>query len=134
MSSQSSIIIMIILFSLPLASLNASNALSKISELRLYADDKDVLAMADGMMNEVVVTAEYPNATLPTNRTFNFKKVSDVLTLIANLMIIVFFVSFVIVTLLSKWKEKKNRKSKKGPFSLPPFSTHNKEIGKDYAC
>ncbi|MBS4015653.1 MAG: hypothetical protein KGZ86_04380 [Candidatus Latescibacteria bacterium] len=134
MFSNSAIILMLIMLSAQPAPVYASNQLSKISELRLYSDNGYELEKAEGMMSEIVVTAEYPITVRSTNRTFNFTKVTVYLTFVANLLVIVFFISIGIATLLSTWKQRKNRKQGKGPFSLPPFSNRNIDIGKDYAC
>lgn len=110
-----------------------SNLISKISELRLYStSDAQELAQAEGMMNEIIITAEHPNNT--RLNTDNHKQtLTDYLTLIANILIIIFFIVAGINGILSKWKKRNNIKKKKGPFSLPPFSNQNIKIGKDYA-
>lgn len=87
----------------------------------------------EGMMNEIVITAERPSVT-ELNNIKNKQKFTDYLTLIANVLIIVVIIGFIVDKLLSKWKRRKNIKREKGPFSLPPFSNKDIKIGKDYTC
>ncbi|MCX7784611.1 MAG: hypothetical protein N2201_00025 [candidate division WOR-3 bacterium] len=107
---------------------------NKISELRLYADNGQELLSAEGMMPEIVVTAEYPQTSSTTNQPNKFQQINDYFTFIVNVLIVLFFMGMGITTLLSKWKRRKGHKKEKGPFSLPPFSNKNIDLGKDYAC
>lgn len=135
MFNNTAILLMLLMLSAQPATAYTSNPVNKTSELRLYATENiETLLQAEGMMYEVLVTAERPTAISGDNRKFNFTKLTDYLTLIANLIIIVFFFSLGIATLLSKWKQRKKQKKGKGPFSIPPFSDKNIDISKDYAC
>ncbi len=108
-----------------------ANPTSKISELRLYSTyDSQELLKAEGMMSEIVITAERPLIT-ESNNVKSKQKLPDYLTIISNVLIIVFFIGVGLDKILSKWKKRKNIKKEKGPFSLPPFSNKNIKIGKN---
>lgn len=112
----------------------SANQTSKITELRLYSNNGQELNSAEGMMPEIVVTAEYPQPVEATNRTNKFQQFNDYFTFVVNMLIVLFFMGMGITTLLSKWRQRKNQKKEKGPFSLPPFSNKNIDLGEDYAC
>lgn len=131
----------------PIAALE--NQSNKISELRLYSDSGEALTLAEGMMEEIIVTAEYTPSGKSANQTNRFQQFNDYFTFVVNVLIVLFFIGIGITTLLSKKRRRKIYKKEKGPLSLPPFSDtepdfylsnqnplriNNIDLGKDYAC
>ncbi|MCX8015224.1 MAG: hypothetical protein N2748_04320 [candidate division WOR-3 bacterium] len=111
------------------------NKSSAIVKSPVYSsNDTQEPSKAEGLMNEIIITAERPSNT-ESNKTKTQHNLADYLTLIANVLIIVFLIGIGIDKILYIYKRKrKNVKRAKGPFSLPPFSSRDIKIGEDCTC